>query len=167
MDQYIGALIGRYRSRGVLVDTNVLLLYFVGAYDSGLVERFSRTRNRGFTSRDFYTLVQLLGQFDRFITTPHVLTEVSNWLTYLEEPARSACFRHLIKDISLMSEQRTMASTLSNNPAFMLFGITDTAILDATPPGAYLVLTDDLPLYGYLSNLGVDVLNFNHIRQFE
>lgn len=162
---YIGPLVGRYRGSGVLVDTNLLLLYYVGAYDPGLVERFNRTRNRGFAADDFHTLARLLGQFDNFITTPHVLAEVSNWLAYLDEPARSVCFGHLVKDIGLMSERRTPAAALSNTPAFMLFGITDAAIVEAIPPGAYLVLTDDLPLYAYLSGQGVDVLNFNNIRQ--
>lgn len=147
------------------MDTNVLLLYFVGTYDPDLVERFNRTGNRGFTSGDYHLLDELLAQFDKFVTTPHVLTEVSNWLAYLDEPARSACLGRLAEDIGSMSETLTSASTLGRNPAFMIFGITDTAIVDAIPPGAYLVITDDLPLFGYLSNQGVDVLNFNHIRQ--
>lgn len=146
------------------MDTNVLLLYFVGVYDPGLVENFTRTRNRGFTSGDFHILAHILKQFEKFIITPHVLTEVSNWLAYLKEPARSVCLDRFASDIRRMSEKITPASTLSKDPAFMLFGITDAAIIDAIPPGAYLVITDDLPLYNYLSGRGVDVINFNYIR---
>lgn len=148
----------------MLVDTNLLLLYFVGGYNPGLVDSFPRTRNRGFTSEDFYTLASLLGQFNRFVITPHVLTEVSNWLAYLVEPARSACLERLARDVGSMSEKITPASTLSKDPAFVRFGITDAAIIDAVPAGAYLVITDDFALSGYLSNAGVDVLNFNNIR---
>ncbi len=148
------------------MDTNVLLLYFVGTYNPDLVERFNRTRNRGFTSGDYHLLAELLKQFDKFVTTPHVLTEVSNWLAYLDEPARSVCLGRLAKDIGSMSETITPASTLGGNPAFVRFGIADAAIVDAITPGAYLVITDDFPLFGYLSNRGVDVLNFNRIRPF-
>ena len=30
--------------------------------------------------------------------------------------------------------------------------------------GNYLVLTDDLSLFGYLQNRGIDAINFNHLR---
>ncbi len=33
MTDNVLTLIGRYRTRGVLVDSNILLLYFVGAFD--------------------------------------------------------------------------------------------------------------------------------------
>ncbi len=163
MDQYVGSLIGRYRSAGLLVDTNVLLLHFVGAYEPGLIERFARTKNRGFVPEDFYTLGRVIEQFERVVATPHILTEVSNWLGYLEDPAKSACFRRLAEAVRLMREPLTPASTLSLDPAFVLFGITDASIRDAAA-GTYLVLTDDLPLADYLGRQGVDVLNFNNIR---
>lgn len=33
-------LIERYGSKGILVDSNLLLLYFVGLYDSTMIQRF-------------------------------------------------------------------------------------------------------------------------------
>ena len=36
-------LIEKYASRGVLVDTNILLLFVVGAFDRELIPRFKRT----------------------------------------------------------------------------------------------------------------------------
>ncbi|MDP9487570.1 MAG: hypothetical protein M3Q49_17595 [Actinomycetota bacterium] len=162
MEQIVGPLVGRYRTAGVLVDTNLLLLYFVGAYDPALVARFKRTADR-FAPEDFDTLVVFLERFERFVTTPHVLTEVSNLMGQLSGTARAECFALFARTISSMHEYRAPAITLSTNAAFGTFGITDTAIMDASP-GTYLVLTDDLPLYAYLSNQGVDVLNFNNIR---
>jgi hypothetical protein len=147
----------------VLVDTNLLLLYFVGLYDRGLIERFGRTKDR-FVSVDFDTLLLLLEQFDRLIVTPHVLTEVSNFLGYLEEPARTRClalFGEIIR--GLMEEKRTPGVELSEHPAFLPFGIADASISDAAGT-SYLVLTDDLNLYGFLVNRGAGVLNFNEIR---
>ncbi|MBA4114927.1 MAG: hypothetical protein H0X71_00460 [Rubrobacter sp.] len=163
MDQYAEHLIGRYRSAGVLVDTNLLLLYFIGRYDQGLIERWGRTNDR-FVSVDYDTLLLLLERFDTLVVTPHVLTEVSNLLGYLNEPARSECrelFGQTIR--SLMDEKRTSGDDLSEHRAFLPFGIADASVADAAA-GSYLVLTDDLDLYGYLENEGVGVLNFNEIR---
>jgi hypothetical protein len=163
VEQYADYLLGKYRNAGVLVDTNLLLLYFVGTYDTGLVERFSRTADR-FAADDFDTLALLLEQFDRLVVTPHVLTEVSNMIGHLKEPARTTCFALFGEVIrSVMDEKHTSGAALSNDPAFVVFGVTDTSIFDAAA-GSYLVLTDDLPLYKYLEGKGIDVLNFNEIR---
>lgn len=163
MDDYIGSLIGRYRAKGLLIDTNLLLLYIVGAYDPGQIEGFGRTEQ--FDPDDFAVLYSFVQRFDPVVTTPHVLTETSNLLGGLSGRVRAGCFDLLRKSISLMREHHAPATTIAADPGFAPFGITDAAIAEASP-GVYLVLTDDLPLYGYLSSRGVDVLNFNNIRPY-
>jgi len=81
-------LIHRYRSRGVLVDTNILLLHFVSDYDRELVPRFKRTAT--FAVDDYDLLIKLLTRFNSVVTTPNVLSEVSNLAGQLGEPANSA-----------------------------------------------------------------------------
>lgn len=164
MEQYIDTLIGRYRDNGVLVDTNLLLLYLVGAYDPYRIQRFSRTEQ--FDPDDFLVLDNFLQQFGRVVTTPHILTETSNLLGQLSGQVKAGCFLLLRESISRMREHSASAAAVAANPGFLQFGITDAAIAEAAP-NAYMVLTDDLPLYGYLSNRGVDVLNFNNIRPLE
>lgn len=164
MDQYAEYLIGRHRGTGVLVDTNLLLLYFVGLYDQDLIERWGRTSDR-FVSVDHDTLMLLIERFERLVVTPHVLTEVSNLLGYLWEPAKSECrdlFGQVIR--SAMEENLTPAEDLSEHRAFLPLGLTDASISDAAGTGSYLVLTDDLDLYGYLEGVGAGVLNFNEVR---
>jgi hypothetical protein len=70
------AVLARYRTAGVLVDTNLLLVYFVGAFDPALIPKFKRTRM--YTLEDHPLLVRVLGFFEKVVTTPHILTEVSN-----------------------------------------------------------------------------------------
>ena len=143
------------------MDTNLLLLYLVGAYDRRLVSRFKRTADR-FEPEDFDTLARLLGQFDVIVTTPYVLTEASNFLGQLSGRVKEECFTLFARSISKMSEKHTLATNLSRSPAFIKFGLTDVSIHEAAKD--YLVLTDDFPLAGYLGRQGVDVLNFNNIR---
>lgn len=161
MEQYVRSLSARYRTAGVLVDANLLLLYVVGAYDRGQVERFRRTRDR-FAAEDFDTLNRVLRLFDKVVTTPHILTEVSNLMGQMSGRAREGSFELFAQKVLSMKEDHTSAADLGKNPAFVRFGITDAAIRDVA--SGYLVLTDDLPLYGYLAGQSVDVLNFNNLR---
>lgn len=162
VERYIGELISRHRGGGVLVDTNLLLLFFVGGYDRGLVERFRRTQDR-FVAADYETLAGVLGEFERVVTTPHILTEVSNFMGQLTGRAKVECFEFLARSIPAMRETHIAGEELAQRGPFVKLGITDASILEvAAEP--YLVLTDDFRLYNYLANQGTDVLNFNNLR---
>lgn len=151
----------RYRRAGILVDTNILLLLFIGAFDQSLIPRFKRTRQ--FTVEDYATLTTILGLFDKIVTTPHVLTEVSNLSGQLGEPVRSEYFKKFSSGIILLEEENVTGRDVAQMQEFVRFGLTDTGIIHLTR-GRYLVLTDDFRLSQYLQNAGVDVVNFNHIR---
>ena len=151
----------RYRQAGIMVDTNILLLFFIGAFDQNLIPRFKRTRQ--FSVEDYATLISILGLFDRIATTPHILTEVSNLSGQLGEPARSEYFKKFSSDITLLEEENVASRDVAQMQEFVKFGLTDTGIIHLTK-GKYLVLTDDFWLSQYLQSAGVDVVNFNHIR---
>ena len=151
----------RYRQAGILVDTNILLLLFIGAFDQDLIQRFKRTRQ--FTVEDYATLTSILGLFDKIATNPHILTEVSNLSGQLGEPARSEYFKKFSSDIILLEEENMASRDVATMQEFVRFGLTDTGIIRLARR-RYLVLTDDFRLSQYLQNAGVDVVNFNHIR---
>jgi len=75
-----GARIEKHRSKGVLVDTNLLILLLVGLVNKRRILEFKRTQN--FTIEDFDTLSRLISWFGKLVTTPHVLSQVSD-LTHL------------------------------------------------------------------------------------
>ena len=154
-------LIQRYKQAGILVDTNILLLYFIGAYDQDLIPKFKRTRQ--FTVEDHAILISLLGLFDKIVTTPNILTEVSNLSGQLGEPKKSEYFKKFSSGISLLEEEYVASKDVADMQEFVRFGLTDTGIVHLTR-GKYLVLTDDLQLSQYLQSAEVDVINFNNIR---
>ena len=157
----IDQLIQRYKQTGIFVDTNILLLYFIGAFDQNLIPKFKRTRQ--FTVEDHTILVRILDFFDKVVTTPNILTEVSNLSGQLGEPAKSHYFKKFSSDITLLEEEYVASKDVADMQEFVRFGLTDTGIVHLTK-GKYLVLTDDFPLSQYLQSAGVDVINFNHIR---
>lgn len=144
----------------------MLLAYFVGLYDDisgySIINSFRYTKGK-YDTGDFEVLLALLERFDTRVTTPHILTEVSNMLGQLSDPARSICFDLLRRTIPTLRELNISSERLSEDEAFVRFGIADTAIRKVAE-GSYLVLTDDFRLSGHLDNIGIDALNFHHIK---
>jgi hypothetical protein len=161
MLDHLEQLLAEYRKKGVLVDTNLLLLYVVGIQTPNRIQRFSRTDT--FTEDDFDLLSRFLTPFETAVTTPSILTEVSNLLGQLPKQPRRECttlFRDLIRELDDVYRD---AEAICDHPYFIRFRLTDAGIADVSDD-AYLVLTDDLPLYHRLAEDQQAVINFNHLR---
>jgi hypothetical protein len=156
-------LVSRYRRSGVVVDTNILLLYFMGRFAPDQITRFKRTASL-FNTEDFALLVVLLDQFERLLTTPTILAEVSNLSASLGEPLRTTYFEKLKKEISLLEEHFTRSTDAVESECFIRLGLTDAAIHALARQNANLVLTADFDLYYFLLSKELDVINFNHLR---
>lgn len=163
MSNEVVRLVQKYRSQGVLVDTNLLLLYCIGKYRRELVAQFKRTASRGFTADDFDLLAALLSNFQRIIATPNILTEVSNLLGQLGEPVKTACLNVFAQEIAIIEEQYIPGDTAAQTEVYCRLGLTDAGILSVAQ-GSCLVLTEDFDLDYSLRATGVDVLNLNHLR---
>lgn len=161
MIEEIRRLITLYARRGILVDTNILLLYLIGSFDTSLISTFKRTLQ--FSIEDFQTLLYLLQPFDKLVTTPNILTEVSNLSGQLGEPVKTLYFQMLAERILVMDEQYIKSSDAVSEEEFIRKGLTDVGILSLSKD-RFLVLTDDFSLSQYLQKKGVDAINFNHIR---
>jgi len=153
-----------YRWEGLLIDSNLLLLLFVGLRDRNRIQKFKRTAQ--FTISDFERLAAFIGRFKEVVTTPSILTEVSNLLGQLPDSSKYSFYQHFADALSDLHEHYTPSQQLGNEKAFPKFGLTDTAVLRAAS-GKYLVLTDDFRLTQYLLSQNITVINFNQLRAFE
>src|ERR1035438_86249 len=98
---------------GLLVDTNLLVLFAVGTVNRNVIETFKRTCQ--YTKADYDLLVRVLGNFERLYTVAHVLAEVSN-LTDLRGAERLQVRQFLKETISLLNEAEIgRASTRLNS----------------------------------------------------
>lgn len=158
---YYSEMLARYKSKGLLVDSNLLLLLLVGLLDPNRIERFKRTQ--AFDVDAFELLKRIVELFATVVTTPNVLTEVSNLLGQLPEAAREDSSRLLAELAGRTDEQYRPSRDLVGRHHFAKFGLTDSSVIESCR-GRYLVLTVDLPLFHYLINTGVDAINFNHLR---
>lgn len=156
-------LIRRYASKGLLVDTNVLLMYLVGLYDPDYIDLFKRTRQ--YTSEDFRIVQALTRRIRRLVTTPHVLSELTNLSRGLHEQHALEYFRRLVGVIKRAREVYVDKDVLLSHRGLPQFGFTDMSILEAARGSKYLVLTDDFAAAGMLRAQKCDVINLNHLRQ--
>ena len=162
MTDDVHQLVLRYRRTGIIVDTNILLLYFVGRFAPAQIERFKRTAS--FSVEDFKLVEYLLHQFERLLTTPTILAEVSNLSAQFGEPLRSEYFRKFQQEIELLQEEHVRSRDATTTGCFVRLGLTDAGIHFVAQRKSHLVLTSDLKLYLYLQSEKIDVINFNHIR---
>lgn len=163
MSNDINSLFALYHQKGILIDTNILLLYFVGTVNRERITRFNRTQQ--FAPEDYDLLLEILSYFSKIVTTPNILTEVNSLANQLGEPERSQCFTIFAQKISVLTEFYTESKVIATNPRFVKFGLTDCGIINLAK-AHYLVLTDDFKLANYMRSEGIDTINFNNIRVY-
>ncbi len=163
MIEVIKNLISKYKNKGILVDTNLLLLLFIGSFDPCLITKFKRTNI--FVEEDFNILQKILKSFENIITTPNILTETCNLSGQLPGPIKKGYFDLFARGINILGEHYIPSSDISKMLEFKKFGLTDAVIINFVRD-KYLVITVDFPLSQYLQKKGIDAINFNHIRPY-
>jgi hypothetical protein len=162
-------LFAHHAGKSVLLDSNLLLVFLAGSLDSRLFGSFKRISD--YTLKDYELLVRLLSSFTTLLTTPHILTEVSNLANSLPERFKPEWHRNIAKLIASQSdtpglrERWTQATVLAHMPEFEAFGITDAALANLS--SETLVVTEDYRLSGVLQSQGVSVLNFGDLRKLQ
>lgn len=154
------ALIKRHRAKGVLVDTNLLVLFLVGLVNRRRILNFKRTS--GFTLADYDLLLRILEWFGNLIVKPHILSQVSDLIDL--SGRELTMVRDSFKLLVERADERYDASkSIVSDSAFASLGLADAAIVALCSRGL-LVLTTDAKLHPTLQTRGIDALNFNRLR---
>jgi rRNA-processing protein FCF1 len=160
----IESYIAKYRSKGILIDTNLLLLLFIGRVSPEFIQQFKRTTT--YTAADYQMLLRLIDQFEKIVVTPNVLTEVSNLANGLHGDRLRDFFKVFKESLTILSEEFVPSAEAVSQPGFEIYGLADVGI-SLISRSNYLVFTDDLRFADFASRNGIDVINFNHLRQAE
>jgi len=158
----INTFITKFRERGILIDTNLLILLLVGSYDEDKILSFKRTRNH--TIEDYEYLKVFLARFENHFYTPNILTEITNLTDSINTEPQYLFFQHIQRVLSVFKEDIVSSDEIMQLKSFLKFGLTDA--VNCKLSDKYLVLTDDLRLCSYLESQGLPSINFNHIRNF-
>ncbi len=153
---------------GLLIDTNLLVLFVVGSVNRNRIQNFKRTRK--YSKGDFDLLLRIIQFFKKrsksIYTITQVIAEVSN-LTDLEGPERSQARRVLKSTLEVLHEPEISSVKASQSFKYERLGITDSAIAVTAREYKCAVLTDDLDLYYALATDGIAALNFTHLQALE
>jgi hypothetical protein len=122
-------------------------------------------RLNSYIDDDFILLVKILNSATGVIVTPNTLTETSNLVGYVSDPARSntyKVFKALIEapgnEECFIESKIAMART-----EFVRLGLTDAALLQMATE-SHTLLTADVDLYLAALKRGLKAENFNHLR---
>lgn len=155
--------IEKYYGRGIVVDTNILLLLVVGGVRRSLVSEYQRTQI--YDESDYDILHRLLSKFNRVITTAHIITETSNLLGKLSGK-NYARAQSVLGEFMLRSNESAATNTeIAGQDSMLEVGVTDCAIELVSRD--LVILTEDYTLAGRLNKLGRNVMNFNHLRTIQ
>ena len=163
MKDIVRSLFQQYKQKGILIDTNILLLWFVGSVNRQRISKFNRTEK--FVPEDYDSLLQILSYFNKIVTTPNILTEVNSLANQLGEPERSQCLSVFAQGVARLNESYLESQEVVKTESFTKFGLTDCSIINIAK-NKYLVLTDDFKLANYLQKIEIDTINFNNIRVY-
>ena len=166
LEARLDALANLHRDRGILMDTNVLLLFLFACFKPQMI---GRKRLEKYTNDDGELLKRYVQKFGRILTTAHVLTETSNLARQIVDREmrlelmksfyplfclnRSDSFKHCVV------EGKTLITW-----QFVRLGLTDSCLAALVRRRKRLLLTDDLDLY-QASVVAGDAINFTHMRE--
>jgi hypothetical protein len=152
----------RQHQAGLLLDTNVLLLFLADAVSTDFARRWKRTD--WFAEEHVAVMQAATSEAKRFITTPHVLTEATNLAgggaAHDEERKR---LNELLRSFASSADERYPAArVVAADAAFSRLGLADLAHAFHRRRARPLVLTDDAPLTKELEGRGLPVANLSH-----
>jgi predicted nucleic acid-binding protein len=142
----------------VILDTNLLVLLMVGRTDRSYVEAHRRTQD--YDAGDLDIVELLISAYDGIATTPHILTEASNLLRQIRNPARDLIQQTLRTFILAVAEHPITSESGCLHAAYIALGLTDAVVLAACETAglddrAIELLTADEPLYNRALSLGL------------
>lgn len=161
---------------GLILDTNMLVLYIVGTTD------ITKIASTGVTERytiDLYKHVKALVDRSRFrapVITPHIVSEVAHLLKLDANRAKKggavpispwlSCSTGIFQEAqeeyyptrNIVSSRKTLHNELAR------YGITDLSVTDLASTKNYAVLTDDSDLYDHIYRKGNPVMSSGMIN---
>lgn len=112
----------------VILDSNLLLLLLVGLASRSYIIKHKRLSS--YVDDDFVLLVNMLNQFTGIIVTPNTLTETSNLVGHVADPARSNIYRvfHKLVEAPGYEERFVESKDAIARTEFIRLGLTDATL---------------------------------------
>lgn len=146
----------------IVLDTNVLLVYFIGLYDSSFIHSFKRTNK--YSKTDFLNIKNIVMNFSVVFITPQILAEISNFTFEIHEPKLTIYMKKLIRTIRDFKEDHiAMDKLIANENLICSIGFTDVSIIEVAKKNDCLILTSDFEMSQRAASMGCRALNYTNI----
>ena len=127
--------------KAVVIDTNLLILFLVGATDPEYIRKHRRLYPT-YNVQHFELVRSRLLLAPKLICTAHILTEASNLARQIANPMRSEIMATFKRFIDLAEERQVPGVQAADEPFFFRLGLTDAAILSLDPAGVQVLTVD-------------------------
>src|SRR5258708_682033 len=146
-----------------VLDTNLLILFLLGSYKPNMISGCTYTSK--FNKDDFDLLNEFIKNQSAICITPEIIAELSNQSFFLMEPGLSEYFKVIINKLSGMKEKYIpLTELLKNVDLLHKIGFTDISIYELAKNKDFVILTDDLKLYGFITSQKLNALNWSNIQ---
>lgn len=149
---------------GILLDTNILLVYLVGLTDKQWIPHFKRTNS--YTPDDFDIIDRVVKQSAKIIVTLQILAELGNLWPSPEHTRARRFFSALLDLLKPARECLIGKEELLPNEMLPSFGFTDLSIVEAAKKMKCVIVTCDFRLVRFCEGDGCMVINFQHLRNY-
>ena len=156
------------KPHAIALDSNLLLLYVVGSASRDYIAKHKRLYPV-YTETDFELLVRQISAFSVMMLTPNTVSETSNLIDHISDPARTHIYqvlRELLAKLSAFEERYVPSISAAKRIELAKLGVTDCVLLTLCAEGIPL-LTVDLQLYLAANRFCRNAMNFNHLREAE
>lgn len=147
--------------QALVLDTEILVVVIVGSIDKTLLGKTPHLK--AYAPDDYELLDGFLEKFKIIAVTPHVLTEVSHFISKLEGNHRKEARRRLAALSTLLRERPVSTKHASQREEYQWLDLADCTLLVAAGPND-TVLTMDSQLCARRQQLHLPAINFNHVR---
>lgn len=156
---------------GIILDTNILILFLIGKYDKGLIEKYELLNNsdKSYTTEDYEILNEIVNYFKLLVITPQILSEISNLSITKNKGLGRTGLDGYISSVAARfkeSQERYCQSGFLwglEIEVLRKYGFTDINMIGLSKSNNLPILTDDLALYLYAFK-DTPVINYQTIK---
>lgn len=165
--EQIQRYITRDMPEGLIVDTNLLILFLIGKLEIDFIEKCKLTCSN-YSKDDYCLLCTIIKLFKKIIITPHIIAEISNLSRRdVKDQKLINYFRVFIKFLSTpaLEERNIKLETFLGIEIKYLssFGFTDMAMYEISKVNNLPIITDDHPFYNF-SCRDIPIIKFQLIK---
>lgn len=155
----------------LVVDTNILLLLFIGLYDTEYITDCPLMTENGknYTREHFALLKKILERFvNKIVITPQVLSEIYTHSHRIKP--KDKFYNYFLKVIEKLKECKEnhvdLEFLLRDTEKIIEFGFTDMSIVETANKNKWVILTDEFEMYRVF-NTKVDIISFSKVASNE